>query len=203
MLKKNIFYCLIISMFCGCTQKLVYDSKQLYLPADFISHAQEKSPYLAQNVSYSEVKNIKESLEVKIGKKLKSRGEAHITVISPPEYKVLKEKLTMTAIDEIALINKIQDYPFEALCVGKGQLVNDESVETYFIVVKSKALLELRKKINTTYIQSGGDHTEFDVDVFYPHITLGYTERDLHLLDGVVKNSSSCYVQMQEKPVVP
>lgn len=190
-------------MFCGCTHKLIYDSKQLYLPAPFVSHAQEKAPYLAQNVSYLEIQNIKESLELKIGKKLKSRGEAHITVISPPEYEVLKEKLSMTAIDEIASINKMQEYPFEALCVGKGQLVNEESKETYFVVIKSKALLELRKKIKETYVQAGGKNTDFDAEVFYPHITLGFTDRDLHLQDGVVKNSSSCYMHLTEKNHVP
>lgn len=190
-------------MFCSCTHKLIYDSKQLYLPIDFISHAQEKTPYLAQNVSYSEIKNIKENLEVKIGKKLKNRGEAHITVISPPEYEIIKEKLSMTAIDEIASISKMQEYPFEALCVGKGQLANDESKETYFVVVKSKALLGLRKKIKETYVQAGGKTADFDAEVFYPHITLGFTDRDLHLQDGVVKNSSSCYMQLEEKAFVP
>lgn len=190
-------------MFCGCTHKLIYDSKQLYLPVSFVSHAQEKAPYLAQNISYLEIQNIKEKLETKIGKKLKNRGEAHITVITPPEYEILKEKLSITAIDEIASISKMQEYPFEALCVGKGQLVNDETKETYFVVVKSKALIELRKKVKETYMLAGGKSSDFDAEVFYPHITIGFTERDLHLQDGVVKNSSSCYMQLDTKSLVP
>lgn len=178
---------------------MIYDSRQLFKNVEFISHGQERTPYLAQNISFQEIKSLKEKIENKIGKNLKNRGEAHITVITPPEYEVLKEKLSMTAIDELASIAEIQQIPFEVLCLGRGQYFNKNEDETFFIVVKSQRLLELRKKIKDTFVKSGGDNFAFNPEVFFPHITVGYTNRDLHFQDGIVKDTSSCFIALDSK----
>lgn len=164
----------------------------------FVSHSQEKAPYLALNVSFSEVNEIKNKLEQKMGKKLINRGEAHVTVITPPEYELLKEKISMTTIDELASLSKIQEAPFQVVCVGKGSLTSPKLQETYFLVLSAPELISLRKKILQTYITLGGnDQVKFNPEEFYPHITVGFLERDLHIQDGVVKDRSSCYEYLE------
>lgn len=164
----------------------------------FVSHSLEKYPYLALNVSFSEVNEIKNKLEQRMEKKLTNRGEAHITVITPPEYEILKDKMSMTTIDELALLSKIQEAPFQVVCIGKGMLSSPKLQETYFLVVSAPDLISLRKKILQTYVSLGGsDQVNFKPEEFYPHITIGFLERDLHIQDGVVKDHSSCYEDLE------
>jgi len=55
---------------------------------------------------------------------------------------------------------------------------------TYFIVVDAPFLKTWRKT------RWGLNEEKFP---YYPHITLGFTERDLHLQDGAVKDARSCH----------
>ena len=77
--------------------------------------------------------------------------------------------------------------------MGKGAKDLDGANEkTYFVVVKSDGLLELRTKIQKAFVAAGGSAADFLPENFYPHITLGYTKRDLHYEEGIRKDDSSC-----------
>lgn len=94
----------------------------------------------------------------------------------------------------MALENNIQSLNWTAECVGTASLVINNNTETvYFVVVNSPALFELRKKINEAFIRNGGDKKAFDPNKYEPHVTLGYTKRDLFMEDGVSKNKISCW----------
>lgn len=198
---------LIIALFSACShQKLAnsfstitYSPKNLATSVQFISHSQEKTPYLSMNIYYSEVNSIRLELEKKQKISLKNRGEAHITVLTPIEVETLKSYgLNMSAIDELAQIEKIQQIPFQVSCLGEGRLGD---LKTYFLVVKSKELLKLRKKILDLALQINltNQTIAFYPEEYFPHITLGFTERDLHIQDGVRKDETSCAISLQEK----
>ncbi len=150
--------------------------------------------YLAMNIQYQPVEELREELQRLLPYTLKNRGEAHITVVNPVEYKNrLMNKLSMTAIHEIAKSKAIQSSDFEAVCLGEGQKELDGVVEhTWFIVVRSPQLLNLRAEIQKAFVAAGGEKEAFDYQLFYPHITLGFTKRDLHFEDGVIKDERSC-----------
>jgi len=121
---------------------------------------------------------------------LKNRGEAHITVITPIEYyDVLKSKISMEEINTIALQASIQDSEFKIEYIGEGKKDKDS---TFYLVVSSPQLVAIRKLIQEQFESRGGEKNTFKAEHFYPHITLGFTTRDLHESDGVIKDSRSC-----------
>lgn len=119
---------------------------------------------------------------------LKHRGEAHITILTPPEFNLLKDKLTMKEIEAIAQAQGLQISQWTPVCLGRGQHKNES---TYYVVVQSQDLFMIRQAISREYIARAG-RNNFAADHFYPHITIGFTDRDLHEADGVIKDKNSC-----------
>ena len=157
--------------------------------------------YLSMDIPYKPVASLFDFLKVKTGLSLLSRGEAHITVITPIEYfDVLKDKLSIEEINSIAEKNKLQASKFEIKCLGQASKKIDGKLEqTFYLVVSSSDLLKIRKDIHEKFISNGGREKKFDPQKFYPHITLGFTKRDLHESDGVIKDTSSCMSNLKTK----
>lgn len=187
------------------TQQTQSATKEFNAPAttekaEFIPHTEEApmKAYLAMNLPYPPYKALAEKVEKEEGVKLTTRGEAHITVVTPIEYdKVLKKHISIAEIHKIAEAAKIQDTEFTPVCIGRGQKeLNGKLEKTYFVVVESPALIELRGRIEEAYVKNGGKAQNFVPEKFLPHITLGFTSRDLHQEDGVIKNRTSCIKQL-------
>ncbi len=157
--------------------------------------------YLAMNVAYAPVAALFDQLEQDQGLRLITRGEAHITVLTPEEYSALAGVLGKAGINRIAQEADIQKSGFEAVCVGKGSArIGSKTESTFFIVVKSPGLLSLRQDLLDAYQEAGGAGEPFAAAHFYPHITIGYTKVDLHEEQGVVKDESSCLAALSEAP---
>ena len=172
-------------------------SKEVFKSVPFIKHegSGQFGSYLAMNINFSPVKSLFLDLDDSLGgtlNKRNARKEAHITVVTPVEFfQVLKKYIDIKEISALAKREKIQEAAYKMLCVGKGTFKKDE---TYFIVVESEKLIEIRKKIQKLYINRGGEASKFDPLLFYPHITIGYTKKDLHLgPHGVRKGPNSCW----------
>lgn len=156
---------------------------------DVATHPQLKN-YISYDLAYPYYKMIYDRLQQRIGKTLKSRGEAHITVITPPEYAVLTKKLAPERIHQMAADLFKQSPKFTKICLGHGQQTLASGLQhVYYVVVESKDLLELRRQMA---IESGLVKSEFNPDLFFPHITIGFTERDMYYEDGVIKDIKSC-----------
>lgn len=178
-------------------------SDSIFVTMTFIEHVGDKpmQSYLTQNIHFPPVDRLRGDLEGKLGVSLKNRGEAHITVVTPVEYdKVLAPRLSMRKINEIARQAGIQSIPFEPLCIGAGQLkIDGRDEQAYFIVVNAPKLVELRRTVQQAFVAAGGDGTTFVPENFFPHITLGFTKRDLHAEDGVIKDSRSCLYRLERE----
>lgn len=151
--------------------------------------------YLTMDIPFDPVKDLVFQLNASLGEQLTNRGEAHITVITPVEYfDVLKAHISMEEIDKIAERANIQSSSFEVVCIGRGQVkLESQQEQTYYIVVQSSDLISIRQKVFEKYVANGGEPSLFDPQGYYPHITLGFTKRDLHESDGVKKGTNSCY----------
>lgn len=148
--------------------------------------------YLSQDLPVDRYERLRSQVEAKTHENLKNRGEAHITVITPPEWDLLKEKLQMSEIEDIARRNEIARAPFEEVCIGRGDKIeNGRALRTYFVVVRAPTLVRIRHEVENLARTRGGSGA-FVADHFFPHITLGFTERDLHEQDGVVKDKRAC-----------
>lgn len=188
------------------SKEIYYIDSRVQQNADlkFISHQGDGrfGTYLTMEVQYEPVKNLFEQIQTQKKLKLKNRGEAHITVVTPIEYyDVLKTHLSMNEIDQLAQTLNIQAARFEIKCLGRGQVkVGEKTDQTFYIVVNSAKLLEIRKEIQKLFEQKGGVVNSFKAEQYYPHITVGFTTRDLHESDGVIKNESSCVSDIAYKP---
>ncbi|MNT88586.1 hypothetical protein D3C72_2291690 [compost metagenome] len=70
--------------------------------------------------------------------------------------------------------------------------------------MESHELLEMREAVQKLFIAKGGNSSEFLPGKYYPHITLGYSVKDLHYEDGVVKDLRSCWgkIEIKEPEVI-
>ena len=141
-------------------------SSQVYQKAPFLKHEGQGrwKNYLTMNLPYAPVQKLYKQVEAFEGGRLKNRGEAHITVITPVEFwNVLKPQgLTMQEIQKIALAQKIQESRFEVSCLGQGRAqVKGHTEKTYYVVVQSKNLLRIRTLVQELFLKKGGKASAF------------------------------------------
>ena len=164
----------------------------------FHSH-QGEGPWdstLAMSIGYANIKSLRAQIEAALNikldyfKKWNPDGEAHITVVTPNEFwDVLKLKLDMNRIEAIADQYDIQESRLSILGIGSAKgIVNGKEAETFFVIVDSAQLRNIRQQIFYAFTRAGGDRGSFDPTWFFPHITIGYIETDLHESNGVLKN---------------
>lgn len=158
------------------------------------SKSSQFGSWLQMNLPFDPMNDLLNQVESLEGVRLKSRGEAHITVVTPVEYwDILKEKISMEEINEVARNFQIQNSNFQIECLGRGEAkIKNKLERTYYVVVSSSDLVDLRSQINEMFISRGGNSSAFNPSDFFPHITLGFTKRDLHESDGILKDSASC-----------
>lgn len=174
-------------------------SKHLTDPPTPALRANHKDNYIEMSLPFEPAEALRVKLEERLSQPLKNRGEAHITVITPLEFEALKSVLSL---DEIAaLANRMMPgrrHRAKPLCIGVGEAMLDGHVEkTYFVVVSAPFLLRVRHAIEHAFAEKGGKRGVFLPEDFYPHITLGFTKRDLYERDGVIKNENACVYQLR------
>lgn len=158
--------------------------------------------YLAMDLPFAPVDRLRRTLERRLGAPLEHRGEAHVTVITPPEYdRFLRPHLRIEEIDRIALEAGIQGARFTVRCLGRGRagIVREGrpvTAATYFLVIESEDLLAIRRAVARALAARGG--AGFEAERFEPHVTVGFSHRDLHESDGVSKGPESCWAPVRE-----
>lgn len=183
--KNKIYLFLIFILSCQTTPMNSTQNPQ----QKTIASASYKN-YISYDLDFAPYKKKREELEKKLSINLKNRGEAHITLITPPEYDQLKKHLSDEEIHQAAQKFLKTKPQFEILCTGTGsKVLHNQNEKTFFLVVKSEELLRFRQELTKN---KNIPTSEFNPQVFYPHITLGFTERDLHIDDGVIKDKSAC-----------
>ncbi|KAI9301336.1 hypothetical protein BJ944DRAFT_169267 [Cunninghamella echinulata] len=94
---------------------------------------------------------------------LLTRNEAHITIISPPEYKILSSaNINIVDINAIAMKHKVQSSHFKVACLGK---VSQQNNTVYQLIVTSPDLIKIREDIFRLYYSKHGNLALFD-----PHV---------------------------------
>lgn len=157
-----------------------------------------QSDYVMINIDYAPINALKQRVEMGYGVSLVDRGEAHITAITPPEFEVLNQFLSANEINQFAFIEfGLQAINFKPLCVGEAiKTEGANRLTTYYVVIESQELIDFRKELHAAYVARGGHRSHFDPESYWPHITLGFTQQDLHLSDGVFKGENSCVLKI-------
>ncbi|CEP07658.1 hypothetical protein [Parasitella parasitica] len=156
----------------------------------FQSHPAGNASWLGMSFDYQYIEPVFEILNsTKVP--LLSRGESHVTVISPPEFSVLSTSgITIDQIDQIALNEKIQHSKVKIVCLGKEDV---DGKIVYQLIVIAPNLVKIRQKVFQLFAKQGGNTSLFDPNSFWPHITVGFTSGDLFIQDGVYKGTNVCY----------
>ncbi|MCB9254818.1 MAG: hypothetical protein H6617_09065 [Bdellovibrionaceae bacterium] len=155
---------------------------------------------LALNVPYPPIRQLRSKIEEALGLPLdhfkgwNREGEAHVTVITPPEYaNILKPILSMDDIHELAKALSIQQSDLKILGIGSGKKrIGENEESTFFLLVDSYKLRKLRLQIWRRYVKKGGKPQDWDPTWFFPHVTIGFTKTDLHEPD-VLKDIKHAY----------
>lgn len=206
----RVFSMILISLsLSACTsphsqrlQSLKYSPEDLKSPRRGIASTptvHQKNPgYVSITVPLTAFDKIKSDLESSQNLHLKSRGEAHITVVTPPEFRKLSKKIAPEKIHALMDNLAVDKTSYKLLCVGKGEKqVKDKSFSTFYVVVESDGLFKVRKTLEELFLTQGGSLSEFNSENYFPHVTVGFTEKDLHLEDGVKKDASSCIYSLR------
>jgi hypothetical protein len=192
-----IFLALILSLTSFAVETITTDIKAL--------ESLEKRPYFKPEADwvgipmpFGPVEKIREELENRIGKKLQHRGEAHITVITPPEFRILAQTLKMNTIDKIVAKEGSMKAPIKVLCLKKVTAVlGNKTEESWFISVDSPELREFRNQVWRRFVANGGLPGDFVWKRWAPHITVGFTSRDLHDEDRISKEKADCAYELK------
>ncbi len=149
--------------------------------------------YFSLAMPFAAASNLKDAVATRTGLTLKDRGEAHVTLLTPPEVTALREHLDGVEILEAIGNSDLQTETVTVICVGSGKkTLNGKVQKTFFAVVDSPGLFARRQAVADAFQAAGGAPEVFAADHFYPHVTLGFTKTDLHEQDGVIKDRRSC-----------
>lgn len=114
--------------------------------------------------------------------KLKTRGEAHLTVLTPAE--VQATGLSMAQLLSIAGAGpSITD--LELSCMGVGIPDGKPSLQTFYLVAHSAEIVAVRAAI------AAKAHGALDATHYFPHVTVGFTSRDLFPESDHIQNKAS------------
>jgi len=171
----------------------------VYKQVPFSSQFKEDGA-LIRNVNYLAVKSYIPIIEKKYKIELESRGEAHITVITPPEAQgwFTDKKginfLISTAELQEKYSQSMQNTGFKVKCIGRQK--NKKGNTVFYLVVDSPDLMEIRKEIEAEVLLRAkftNKKVYFKAQDFYPHITIGYVGGDVH---GVSKGADTCVISI-------
>ena len=150
---------------------------------------------LIYNVDYKSIRSLVPQIEKLYDIKLKDRGEAHITVITPPEaqgwftdHRGINYYISAMEIHQ-KYSSVIQDASFKIECLGS---LKERANQVFYLVVSSPELIAIRKEILDELKRRAmftGTKTNFNYKNYFPHITIGYIDSNIH---SKPKNINTC-----------
>lgn len=94
----------------------------------------------------------------------------------------------MKEVNKIAENLDLQSSAFNVL--GVGHEATETGLQTFFSYRSIRSPLNVRRAVQSEYIKHGGNEGVFIPERFYPHITIGFTVRDLFESDGIIKDAA-------------
>lgn len=179
-MKTLILLSLLFSTFSFAKTKTLTLSREVFKTVPFSSQYSEDGA-LIRSVHYPAVNALIPQLNALYKLDLEDRREAHITVVTPPEFQsgIRKVFNVKEMLDRYS--PSIQNLPFEVVCVGSRTSSNGNN-RVFFLVVKAPALAAIRFDLSieaTLRANERGIPLVFKPEAFWPHITIGYINGDV------------------------
>jgi len=158
---------------------------------------QSHEDWLGLPLNFAPIEEVRKELEKKIGRTLNSKGEAHVTVITSPEWRTLGQYLKMDVLDGLVVKEKMMGAKIKVKCLKKiTATVNGKVEESWFVSLEAPELKEYRNEVWRRYVAAGGLPEDFDWKRWHPHITVGFTAKEVHDEDKVTKEKSRCEIDL-------
>ena len=160
--------------------------KTLTLSKDVFKSVPFSSQYsadgaLIRNVDYPSVHALVSQLNSLYQINLQDRNEAHITVVTPPEFQASIAKF-VSASEMLARYSpSIQSVPFDVVCVGSRKSSTAPNL-VFFLVVKAPGLNAIRNDLAQEAASRARTRSvpfEFQPEAFWAHITIGFIKGDV------------------------
>lgn len=150
---------------------------ELYRTQPFVSHpAGESDPgWLALPVSFAAVDRLRQGIERAEGAVLEHRGEAHITVVTPPEARAIRNHDPAYTLEVLEALARPALDSARWSTPGIGRVEGDGR-RTWFLVVESPDLLAIREALARDL---GLPRSVFDPRAQDLHVTIGFVGGDL------------------------
>lgn len=171
-------------------------SQEVFKVMPFSSQFSEDGA-LIYNVDFNSVNSLIPKINEQFNVELEDRGESHITVLTPPEAQgwfnpdnIGVNRLVPTSEIQETYSSYIQAAEFEIICLGRRQ--NKKGNDVFYLVVDTPDLMKIREEIeskNYERAKAKGLTTYFDSNNWWPHITVGFVNGDVH---GVTKGDETC-----------
>jgi 2'-5' RNA ligase len=160
-----------------------------YLGASHPKNSQKvhSLPFVAMNLNLAPIERLRSEISRDRGLNLQGYAEAHLTLITPPEIARDFPPGSIEILQNAAFTRGIQDLTFRVLGLGRAA---SGARQTFFLVVESPAIRAFRERLF-------GDFSIARVTPAYrydPHITVGFTDQDLHSQDGVQKGPENLWI---------
>lgn len=172
----------------------------------FVPHVQNKNSrgasFLSMNIPYTPIAELRRQVEFSWGENLSAidyhQGhQAHIMVITPQEVELLKPHVTIEEINRMAA-REIQKVKFQLGCLGvKSKQTETGRMNTYYLTVMSRKLLNFRTTIARMYDQRSGTKGRFHPRNYFAHITVGYTHQNLFFDRNTNRLPNRCIADVQ------
>lgn len=101
--------------------------------------------YLSLPLRYAPFDYLRQHLEQALQVPLKTRKEAHVTIITPIEFKAIQAHISMQELVAIAQKMELERLPLRLLCIGEGATTRrEQTLSTCFAIVEPSALISAR-----------------------------------------------------------
>jgi hypothetical protein len=158
---------------------------------------QSHPDWVAVPIPFAPIDKFRQKLEAHIEAKLQHRGEAHVTILTPPEWSILSQILKMEDVEKLALKEHLMKKKFKVKCLKKvTATIQGRSEDSWFVALDSPGLKDFRQEVWRLYVARGGSGDDFKWQRWAPHITVGFTARDLHDEDQINKEKVGCAVNI-------
>ena len=193
-MKRVIF--LFLLPFSALAQHIVHLSPRVYDEKAYTDMYKSVGA-LVKEVDFAAVNEVKRQLEKIYDIKLEDRGEAHITIITPPEFDGSTDPQGHGLHDAFTSDEIHKKYGewsvfsfFDIVCVGERK--SSDGRRVFYLVVDSLDLDALRGNLQKDYekkMKDQGRPAVFKADRYWSHITIGFVGGDIH---GVSKGDETC-----------
>lgn len=139
------------------------------------------------------IEHLRQQLEKRLGRKLEHRNEAHLTVISQAEWRVLKQRMKMDDADKYVAKFGLQTMPIKMVCVKKVTMkMGKRSEKGWYISAKVPEMNQFRRELWRLFVARGGDPDEFEWERWKPHVAIGFTAKEFFDEDQVNRDDEPC-----------